>query len=276
MSSRRPFRSSRRLGQNFLVDPNIARNIVDLAHLSGPNAHVLEIGSGFGSLTTRLLDHPAKPFVRAVEVDHRLAADLEESLADQPRFTLLRADILSLSADQAFEGADRWTVVTNAPYSISGALLRWLMNSAESIERAVVMLQSEVVERIQASPGTKDYGVLGVAISYYFRVDKRMNVSPSCFRPRPRVGSSVISLVPHPEPPIDVKDVDLFMQVLKRAFGQRRKTLRNALGSGATDLPGGPEALVRAFEITGIDPGLRAERLTLEDFGHLADALSAP
>lgn len=273
MTARRKFRSSRRLGQNFLVDPNIARNIVELADLPASGGRVLEVGPGLGALTTLILDHPTNPVVRAVEVDHRLAAHLEETLGVHPRFSIVRADILTMEPEQAFDGTGPWTVVTNAPYSISGALLRWLMKNSGHLERVVVMLQSEVVDRIQAQPGTKDYGVLSVAISFYFRVEKGINVSPSCFRPRPRVGSSVVCLVPHETPPIRVADEELFMKVLKLSFGQRRKTLRNSLGSGSEGLPGGAEGLARAFEETGIDPGLRAERLTLEDFGRLADAL---
>ncbi len=233
---------------------------------------MIDIGAGTGALTQHLLDHPAKPRVTAVEIDKRLAAGLEERFGDRTEFELVRGDILRTDVGRLLpDGGARGVVLTNAPYSISGALLRWLMHAALRIDRIVAMFQEEVIERILAKPGNKTYALLTVACRFHFRVERCFSVHAGAFRPRPRVASTVIALVPHREPPVAVEDPELFMGVARAAFSQRRKTLRNSLRAGATSLPGGTEAVDRALERAGIDPGLRAEMLDLDDFARLAN-----
>ncbi|MAE70587.1 MAG: ribosomal RNA small subunit methyltransferase A [Gemmatimonadetes bacterium] len=271
MEEKRRFRPSRKLGQNFLIDTQVARRIVGAAAIE-PGEPVIDIGAGTGALTRHLLEHPSNPRVTAVEIDKRLAEELERRFGDGSRFELVRADILRVPVDRLLPGAPaQGVVLTNAPYSISGALLRWLMQAAPRIDRIVAMFQEEVIERILAEPGNKTYAMLTVACRFHFRVERCFSVHAGAFRPRPRVESTVIRLIPHRTPPVAVVDSGLFMSVARAAFSQRRKTLRNSLRAGAKSLPGGAEAVDRALERAGIDPGLRAEMLDLDDYARLAN-----
>jgi 16S rRNA (adenine1518-N6/adenine1519-N6)-dimethyltransferase len=233
-----------------------------------PGESVLEIGPGDGALTRELARHPSSPPITALEIDGRLADGLRDELGG--RVEIRTGDVLAYEPEELLPDPGPWLAVTNAPYAISGALLRWLMKAAPRLERAVVMLQTEVVARLAAEPGRKDYGMLTVAAAFHFTIERKFNVSPNCFRPRPKVGSSVAMLTPHSSPPVDVRDADLLMRVMKAAFAQRRKTLRNTLRS-ATDLPGGESGVDAAIEASGVDGGIRSEQLGLADFARIAD-----
>jgi len=271
MDEPRPFRPSRKLGQNFLIDRAIAERIVRIAEI-GPGDSVVDIGAGKGALVRPALQDPSRPRVIAVEIDRRLAETLNDELGAEDRFRLVRGDILKTAPEQLFGTDSRHNVVlTNAPYSISGALLRWLMSAAPRIDRAVAMFQSEVIDRVLADPGVKAYGLLTLACRLHFRIERCFQVHAGAFRPRPKVASTVIKLIPHPAPPVEVADARLLMTVARAAFAQRRKTLRNCLLAGAATLPGGRGAVDPALESAGGDPGARAETLDLEDFARLAD-----
>lgn len=259
------------MGQNFLHEPNVARRIVELAAIR-PGEHCLEIGPGAGALTAELLGHPAAPAVVAVEIDPRLCEELARSFGDHPRFRLRRGDILRQDPVELLPPDHPWVVVTNAPYSISGALLRWLMRASSRFDRALVMLQEEVVERMTAHPGSRRYGILSAAIAYHFAVEKLMQVSANAFRPRPRVSSAVVRLRPHPEPPVRVDDPDLLFRVMRAAFSQRRKTIRNSLRASALELPGGESGIDLALQSAGVAPETRPEQLDLESFARIANA----
>lgn len=265
------FRPSRRLGQNFLIDKSVAMRIIELAELS-PGNSVLEVGPGTGALTDILIAHSSEPRVVAVEIDYRLADALRDRCSGEARLTVTRADVLRLEPDQLFTGPGPWVVVSNAPYSISGALLRWLMAASPKFDRSIIMLQSEVVDRLVARPGTKAYGVLTLATQFYFQIERLLKVSPRAFRPRPKVGSSVIRLTTRRVPPVPVEDSELLLKVIRAAFSQRRKTIRNSLLAGAATLGATAEGVDRALGLAEISPKIRAETLSLEKFAILADS----
>lgn len=264
------FRPSRKLGQNFLIDTAAIERIVQAAELRR-HEMVLEIGPGTGALTRVLLAHEAEPRITAVELDKRLVELLERQWGGESRMRLVSGDILRQHPENLL-GDTRGLVITNAPYSISGALMRWLMTAAPLFDRAIVMFQKEVVDRIFADVGNKSYALLTIATRFHFRVERLFAVHAGAFRPRPRVDSTVVRFSPHPSPPVEVSSPELFMTVARAAFCQRRKTLKNCLVAGAATLPGGVEGVHAALLESGIDPGLRAERLDLEAFARLTNA----
>jgi 16S rRNA (adenine1518-N6/adenine1519-N6)-dimethyltransferase len=247
-------RTTKALGQHFLVDPNIVRRIVEVAGV-GPGDRVLEIGAGAGTLTRALAG--AGCAVVAYEIDERLRPVLAEVLAGVEvdlRFAdATDADLLALVA------GERWTVVANLPYNVGTPLVLDLLRHAPSIERFVVMLQKEAVERLASGPGTKTYGLPSVVCGLHGRVRIALRVPPRLFLPRPQVDSAVavIDRVPAPE------GAEAAIALASRAFGQRRKMLRSSLG-GVVDAD--------AFAAAGIDPAARPEELAPADFLALAGA----
>lgn len=256
-------RAKKSLGQNFLRDPHYLNKIADAARI-GPDDHVLEIGPGLGHLT-RVLIQRAKN-VRAIEVDDRLIPHLKKEFKDLPNFELLHADALEYGYD-ALSG--RWKVVANLPYYISTPILQKLIKHKEAFISLTLMLQKEVAERIAAPPGGKEYGYLSVLVQYYTVPRIEFKVPPGSFTPQPEVDSAVITLTVREQPVFPVEDEVFFIRVIKAAFSQRRKTLRNALKQ--LELP--KEKLDRVLNSTGIDLGRRAETLTVEEFGKLSNFL---
>lgn len=254
------YRAKRRFGQNFLTDANVVDRIIR-AIAPRPGDHMVEIGPGQGALTAPLLEHVNR--LDAVEVDWDLAARLQERFSG--RLTVHREDALEVDF-AALAGAGPLRVVGNLPYNISTPLIFHLLDARRHITDMHFMLQREVVERMSAGPGSKRYGRLSVMVQYACRAERLFDVPPGAFRPPPKVTSSIVRLTPHPEPPVTVPDERLLAQVVARAFGQRRKTLRNAL-SGLLDA----DRIAGA----GIDPGARAETLDLADFARLASMLPA-
>ena len=262
MRVRPPTRGRRRaLGQHFLVDSTVAERMLTFAALE-PGTSVLEIGPGRGALTGALLR--AGQRVVAVEYDGLLARALLER-AD-PRLEVVAADFLRLDLTTL---PAPLPVVANLPYSSATAILARLLEHAERFPRIVVMVQREVAERLAAVPGSRDYGSLTVLTKLYARVTLGFHVPAAAFAPPPRVESSVVRLDVEAEPRIALGDPARFRRVVRFAFAQRRKTLRNALGAGLGDLRHAERALDRA----GIDPMRRAESCSLEDFARLADAV---
>lgn len=250
----------KRLGQNFLVDPNIVRKIVALAEL-GPGDHVLEIGPGRGILTEALSQ--AAGHVTAVELDPRLHAYLETRQAEFPNVELVCTDALAYPVEHLPVGT---VVVANLPYYISTPLLFRLLDQRGRFPRLVLMLQSEVADRLVAKPGGSDYGVLSVMAQYAADITKSFRVSAECFRPRPDVASAVVLLRTKAQRGLSQEEEIAFRALVKAAFAHRRKTLANSLRDEGYELPRITEALQR-WEIA---PTRRAETLSVEDFIRLA------
>jgi 16S rRNA (adenine1518-N6/adenine1519-N6)-dimethyltransferase len=252
-------RPRKRFGQNFLRDAAVIRQIL-LAVNPAPGDHLVEIGPGEGVLTAALL--PNCRLLDAVEIDRDLASHLEKRFGGADGFRLHQADALKFDF-RALSGGEKLKVVGNLPYNISTPLLFRLFEQVDCIRDMHFMLQKEVVDRLCAEPGDKDYGRLGVMAHYYCRAESLFDVAPESFHPQPKVVSSVVRLVPHPARPVDI-EVERLGRVVTAAFSQRRKTLRNALRQYLNEEQMGE---------VGIDPNARAETLGLEDFARLARQL---
>ncbi len=253
----------KRLGQNFLIDPNIVRKIVATAKLS-PTDTVLEIGPGRGVLTEAL--SRAVRRVVAVEIDPQLHRLLQDRQADWPNVQLVCADALTYPLETVSTGA---IVVANLPYYLSTPLLFRLLEQRHRFPRLVLMLQNEVADRLVAKAGTADYGVLSVMAQYAAEITKVFRVSAQCFRPRPEVGSAVVSLRTKKETVLSPQEEPTFARLVKSAFAHRRKTLVNSLRDEGYTSP----AVMRALTDTGITATARAETLTLEQFVQLTARL---
>jgi 16S rRNA (adenine1518-N6/adenine1519-N6)-dimethyltransferase len=256
MSSYRP---RKRFGQHFLHDRNVVGRIVAaLAPQAGD--HVVEIGPGTGALTRELLTRVAH--LDAVELDRDLIARLETEFP-RDKLTLHNADALKFDFCKIASGSGKMRLIGNLPYNISTPLLFHLLDQAGCIKDMLFMLQKEVVERLRAAPGGKDYGRLSVMIQYRCAVEKLIDVGPGAFTPPPKVDSAVVRLVPHATPPVAVDAPERFALLVRAAFASRRKTLRNNL-----------RGLLSAEDMLalGIDPVRRAETLSLAEFASLSNA----
>ena len=266
-ASRAPQRSlppaRKSLGQHFLIDPNIVRKIVRLAELQ-PGETVLEIGAGRGVLTEALLGVSGS--VVAIEVDPALCAHLRALLGHHSSLKLIEGDAMAF--DFAWL-AEPFLVVANLPYYLSTPLLFRLLQARQRISRMVLMLQAEVVARLAASPGGKDYGVLSIAAQFGCEVRQAFSVSASCFRPPPGVGSAIVVLTPLSRPRVAVRDEAVFFKLVRAGFAHRRKALLNSLRDEGYD----PDRTRIVMAQSGIDAGRRAETLSIEEFAGLANRL---
>jgi 16S rRNA (adenine1518-N6/adenine1519-N6)-dimethyltransferase len=254
---------NKRLGQNFLIDPNIVRKIVTLAELNTSD-HVLEIGPGRGILTEALCRAAGR--VTAVEVDPRLHAYLETRHWELSNVKLVCEDALVYPVENLPIGT---VVVANLPYYISTPLLFRLLDQRGLFPRMVLMLQDEVADRLVAKPGGSDYGVLSVMAQYAAQITKSFRVSPQCFRPIPEVGSAVVALRTHKPTSLSQQKEGAFRALVKAAFAHRRKTLVNSLRDEKYEL----HSLADTLQRLDIAPTRRAETLSVEDFLRLARAL---
>ena len=250
----------KRFGQHFLHDRGIVQRILD-AFDPQPGETLVEIGPGPGALTRPLLERCTR--LHVVELDRDLAARLRTDFAPE-HLAVHEADALKFDFGALTKPGGKIRLIGNLPYNISTPLLFHLLDQERSIHDMLFMLQKEVVDRMAAPPGGKDYGRLSVMIQWRLRVEKLFDVRPGAFTPPPKVDSSVVRLVPHAAPPIQVRDANAFAHVVKAAFAQRRKTLRN-------NLKGMMTAVI--LESLGIDPQRRAETLTLAEFAALANVL---
>ncbi|MFC2343881.1 MAG: 16S rRNA (adenine(1518)-N(6)/adenine(1519)-N(6))-dimethyltransferase RsmA [Negativicutes bacterium] len=258
--------ASKRLGQNFLIHGGTVEAIVETADIC-PGDRVLEIGPGIGTLTQGLAEAGAS--VTAVELDKKLPAVLAETLSGYDRVRIVGGDILKTDIP-ALMGEEPFKVVANLPYYITTPILLTLLERRLPITRIVTMVQREVAERMIALPGGRDYGALSVAVQYYTEPRLAIEVSPRCFLPPPAVESAVMDCVVRKTPPVAVEDEKHFFRVVRGAFGQRRKTIGNALKS--LGLP--RDILQGALSKAGIDPLRRGETLSLSEFAALAGALT--
>jgi 16S rRNA (adenine1518-N6/adenine1519-N6)-dimethyltransferase len=251
-------RPSRALGQNFVVDPNTVRRIVRLAGVQ-PGDQVVEVGAGLGSLTLALAEAGAR--VTAVELDRHLLPVLDEVLADaDPRPTVVQGDALELDWSSLLAGADRWHLVANLPYNVATPLVLDLLDHVPPIDRMLVMVQREVGERLAAAPGSKVYGIPSVKVAYWATAEVVGRVGPTVFWPKPKVESALVRIERRPEPATPA-DPDTLFALVRAGFGQRRKMLRGSL-AGLVD--------AAAFERAGVSAEARAEQLSVEDWGRLA------
>jgi len=256
-------RPKKSLGQHFLKDPYYLKKITDSARI-GPDDQVLEIGPGLGHLTRELAAKAKR--VIAIEFDKRLIPSLRQEFSDTAKIEIVHADALEYQYDTL---PGTWKVVANLPYYISSPIVRKLLQFRDKFTTLSLMLQKEVAERIASPPGGKEYGFLSVLVQFYTEPKIEFMVPANAFTPAPEVDSAVITLTVRKNSPLQVKDEGFLMRVVKAAFSQRRKTLRNALKQ--LDVP--RESMEKVFAATGIDLGRRAETLSIDDFGALADFL---
>jgi 16S rRNA (adenine1518-N6/adenine1519-N6)-dimethyltransferase len=259
---------SRALGQNFVVDPNTVRRIARLAEV-GPGDHVVEIGAGLGSLTRALLETGAD--VVAVEVDRGLVPVLRDEV-EPLGARVVEGDALTLDWDAVLSGARPWVMVANLPYNVATPLVADLLDHVPAIERMLVMVQREVGERLVAAPRTPAYGAVSVKVAYWATGRVVGRVPATVFLPRPNVESALVALRRRPEPAVDPAEAPYatLFALVRAGFGQRRKMLRNSLG---TVVDAGDLAAV--FEAAGIAPTARAEELDVAAWGRLAAAAHA-
>ncbi|UOQ44682.1 16S rRNA (adenine(1518)-N(6)/adenine(1519)-N(6))-dimethyltransferase RsmA [Halobacillus salinarum] len=267
------FAFKKSLGQNFLIDVNILKNIIRHAGID-KEAGAIEIGPGIGALTEQLGQHADK--VVAFEIDQRLLPILNETLAPYENIHIINEDILKSDIRKVigahFSKEQPVRVVANLPYYITTPILMKLLMDRLPIDSITVMIQKEVADRMAAEPNSKSYGSLSIAVQYYTTAEIVMNVPKTVFMPQPNVDSSVLHLRMRAEPPVQVKDEDFFFEVVKASFGQRRKTLMNNLArhfSGKMN----KQAIQEHLNEVGIDPKRRGESLSMEEFALLADIL---
>lgn len=264
------FNFQKKFGQNFLIDSHILEKIVESAQVTKEDC-VLEIGPGIGTMTQYLAESAGK--VIAVEIDRALLPILSDTLSPYDNVTVINEDILKVDIGRLVEEQNQGRpikVVANLPYYITTPIIMGLFESHVPLKSITVMVQKEVAERMQVGPGTKDYGALSLAVQFYARPEVVALVSPSCFIPKPGVGSAVIRLDRYQEPPVSVKDEKFLFALIRAAFNQRRKTLANSL-SHAQELKVSREETVEALEVMGLSPTIRGEALTLSQFAFLAD-----
>lgn len=259
------FNFQKKFGQNFLIDPRVLERIMEAAEITGED-FVLEIGPGIGTMTQYLCERAGA--VVAVEIDGNLIPILADTLQEYKNVTVLNEDILKLDIARLAREKNSGKpikVVANLPYYITTPIIMGLFESHVPLDSITIMVQKEVADRMQAGPGTKDYGALSLAVQYYAKPEIITNVPPNCFMPRPKVGSTVIRLVRHAAPPVSVEDEKLMFRIIRASFNQRRKTFANGLNnSPEIRLP--KEVIQESIEELGVPVTIRGEALTLDQF----------
>ena len=259
-------RADKKLGQNFLIDEQVVRQIVAAAELSEADT-VLEVGPGIGTLTQGLAESKAQ--VVAVELDTRLLPVLATTLEGYDNVRVVHGDILKVDIMEEV-GVPNFKVCANLPYYITTPIIFALLEKRLPMERLIAMVQKEVAERMAAQPGGKDYGALSVAIQYYTEPEIAFIVPPTSFIPAPAVDSAVIVCKRREKPPVEVCDEALFFRVVKAAFSLRRKMLSNSLKNMGIK----SEQVAKWLELAGVDGKRRAETLSLEDFAKLTNSFN--
>ena len=262
----------KKFGQNFLIDTHVLDKIIGSAEITKDD-FVLEIGPGIGTMTQYLACAAGK--VAAVEIDKALIPILEDTLDGYDNVQVINEDVLKVDIAELAKRENEGKpikVVANLPYYITTPIIMGLFENHVPMKSITVMVQKEVADRMQVGPGTKDYGALSLAVQYYAKPEIVVNVPPSCFMPQPKVGSAVIRLTRHSEPPVTVKSEKLLFQVIRASFNQRRKTLANGLANyGAFGLP--KEELQACIEELGVPVNIRGEALSLEQFAQLSNII---
>ena len=264
------FSFQKKFGQNFLIDTHVLDKIIHSAEITKDD-FVLEIGPGIGTMTQYLAC--AAREVVAVEIDKALIPILEDTLSSYDNVTVINEDVLKLDIvkrAQERNGGKPIKVVANLPYYITTPIIMGLFESHVPVQSITVMVQKEVADRMQVGPGTKDYGALSLAVQYYAKPYIAANVPPNCFMPRPKVGSAVIRLECHEEPPVQVKDEKLMFRIIRASFNQRRKTLANGL-KNSPEISLSREGIEQAIAELGKGASVRGEALNLEEFATLSN-----
>jgi len=270
----RPVKS---LGQNFLISSQVKKKIIEAAAIQKDDM-VIEIGAGMGVLSKEIANKAGRFAV--IEIDKHLIPVLEETLKDYRNVKIINKDILKLDIQndiilRTIDEGEEFVpacikVVGNLPYYITTPIIMKLLEDNPGVDEIIFMIQKEVADRIMAKPGTKDYGALSVVVQYYSYPRILFNVSPSSFMPKPKVYSSVIRLRIHKIPPVKVVDKDMFFKIIKASFGQRRKTLLNALFN-ANLFSFNKEKIKSILKETGIEESVRGETLSISQFAQLSD-----
>lgn len=265
------FRMQKKYGQNFLIDANILKKIVEAAQVAKDD-WVLEIGPGIGTMTQYLAEAAGR--VTAVEIDRELIPILEDTLSSYENVTVLCADILKVDLTALSRANDGRPVkvVANLPYYITTPIIMALFESRMPLAGITVMVQSEVAQRMQAGPGTKDYGALSLAVQYFAKPEIVARVPASCFLPRPNVDSTVVRLTKYDRPPVDAADEVFLFDVVRASFNQRRKTLANGLANAA-GLGVARQQVEEVLEGMGLSKMVRGETLDLKQFAELSNFL---
>ena len=266
------FNFQKKFGQNFLINTGVLEDIIDAAEVTDEDM-VLEIGPGIGTMTQYLCENARQ--VIAVEIDTNLIPILKDTLSAYDNVRIINDDILKVDINELareYNNGRPIKVVANLPYYITTPIIMGLFESHVPIESITVMVQKEVADRMQAGPGTKDYGALSLAVQYYSKPQIVVNVPPSCFMPQPKVGSTVISLRRHQQPVVQVEDEKLMFKVIRASFNQRRKTLANGLNNyGRINLT--KEQIQQSIEELGVPVNIRGEALSLEQFACLSNII---
>ena len=261
------FKFSKSLGQNFLIDDSVPRDIVAGAEVDSEDL-VIEIGPGVGTLTAQLLKKAKK--VVAIELDNDLIPILEQELGDNPNFTLIHNDVLKVDFNEVIGEEKSVKLVANLPYYVTTPIIVKLLKDGYNFKSLTIMIQKEVAERMNAEPGNKDYGALSLLVQYYCNTSIVRKVPPACFIPRPKVDSIVIRLDKLSEAKVKVDNEKLFFDIIRNSFNMRRKTLWN----GVKSIGPAKEKLELAFEKAGVDPKRRGETLSIQEFANLANCIN--
>lgn len=267
------FAFQKKFGQNFLIDSNVLESIIRGAEITKDD-FVLEIGPGIGTMTQYLCE--AARQVVAVEIDKMLIPILEDTLSEYDNVEVINQDVLKVDIKSLAEEKNNGKpikVVANLPYYITTPIIMGLFESGVPIDSITIMVQKEVADRMQTGPGSKDYGALSLAVQFYATAKVILNVSATCFMPRPNVDSAIIKLTRHKEPTVNVADEKLMFKIIRASFNQRRKTLVNGL-KNSPELSFSKEQIVKAIEKIGKPETIRGEALTLEEFAELANAFT--
>ena len=255
-------RPRKRFGQNFLHDQGVLQRI-DQAIRPKTTEHIVEIGPGLGALTQYLVEGAGH--IDAVEIDRDLITPLETQFGG--KISIHNTDALKFDFCSLASKGEKLRIIGNLPYNISTPLMFRLFEQKGCIKDMHFMLQQEVVNRLVAAPGSKSYGRLSIMAQYYCQAESLFHVPPEAFNPPPKVHSAIIRLIPHPQPKVDVTDLKQFEDVIRQAFSQRRKTIRNTL-----------KKLITAEQLTalGIDPTIRPEQIPIEQFAQISNAIVKP
>ncbi len=262
----------KRFGQNFLIDTHVLEKIIRAADIRKED-YILEIGPGIGTLTQYLAE--AARAVTAVEIDKSLIPILKNTLQEFKNAEVINQDILKFDINALVQDKNNGQlikVVANLPYYITTPIIMSLFENKIPIQSITIMVQKEVADRMKVGPGSKDYGALSLAVQYYAEPKIIAQVPPNCFMPRPKVGSTVIQLVRHEKPPVNVKDPEKMFSIIRASFNQRRKTLLNGLRN-CKELNLKKEDIEEALNQCGFALNVRGETLSLEEFARLSDCL---
>ncbi|MBQ1802699.1 16S rRNA (adenine(1518)-N(6)/adenine(1519)-N(6))-dimethyltransferase RsmA [Lachnobacterium bovis] len=267
------FNFQKKFGQNFLINTGVLEDIIEASEITKDD-FVVEIGPGIGTMTQYLCENARE--VLAVEIDTNLIPILKDTLKEYDNVEVINQDILKVDINKIAEEKNNGRpikVVANLPYYITTPIIMGLFESHVPVESITIMVQKEVADRMQTGPGSKEYGALSLAVQYYSNPKIVLNVPPSCFMPQPKVGSAVIKLTCHNNPPVEVDNEKMLFKVIRASFNQRRKTLANGLKNYG-GIPLSKEQIQESIEELGVEANIRGEKLSLEQFAQLSNIIN--